>query len=194
MKKVLIVFVFLILLSGFSQAQKVDGVVVFARVIDGDTVPIIPLEEVNIYSFRIIKNKREARKLSKLIRNVKRVYPYAKIAGIKLMQYNDTLMLAETTRERRKIMKMVEDEIKEDYGNELKRLTISQGKILIKLIDRETGDTSYELVQELRGKLMAFFWQTFARIFGYNLKAEYDPEGEDRIIETIIKMIENGQI
>ncbi len=194
MKKLLTTLAIVIFITSFLSAQKLNGVVVYARVIDGDTVPIVPLKEVNIYAFRIIKNKREARKLSKLIRNVKRVYPYAKIAGIKLRQYNDTLLQAETKRERRRIMKMVEDEIKEKYGDELRRLTISQGKILIKLIDRETGDTSFELVQELRGNLMAFFWQTFARVFGYNLKTRYDPEGEDRIIEVIIKMIENGQI
>jgi len=73
-------------------------------------------------------------------------------------------------------------------------MTFSQGKILIKLVDRETGNSSYELVKELRGAFSAFFYQAFARIFGFNLKIKYDPEGEDREIETIVKMIETGQI
>ena len=91
-------------------------------------------------------------------------------------------------------MKTAEKEIKEEYGEELKDLTFSQGKILIKLLDRETGNTSFELVQDLRGKFTAFWYQAFARIWGYNLKVKYDPEGEDKEIEDIVVMIENGSI
>jgi len=91
-------------------------------------------------------------------------------------------------------MKRAEKEINKEYGGELKDLTFSQGKILIKLIDRETGETSYDLVQTLRGKFTAFFYQTFARIWGYNLKVRYDPLGEDRQIEAIVRMIELGQL
>ena len=76
-------------------------------------------------------------------------------------------------------MKQVEDELLRDYKDDLKKLTITQGRILIKLVYRETGDTSYELVEELRGKFSAFFWQALARLFGSNLKSEYDPQGED---------------
>ena len=89
-------------------------------------------------------------------------------------------------------MKQVEKELLDEYEDDLKKLTITQGRILIKLVDRETGATSYELVKELRGSFSAFFWQAFARIFGSTLKAEYDPYGEDRLIEEIVLLIDNG--
>ena len=104
------------------------------------------------------------------------------------------LLEANNDKERKKIIKQAEKEINEEYGNDLRDLTFSQGKILIKLVYRETGSSSYELVAELRGKFRAFFWQAFARLWGFNLKNEYDPEGEDKEIEFIVQMIEAGQI
>jgi hypothetical protein len=80
------------------------------------------------------------------------------------------------------------------YSDELKGLTVNQGKILIKLIDRETGNSSYEMVKELKGSFSAFMWQTVARLFGDNLKSTYDPDEEDRDIENIIGLIETGAI
>jgi len=194
MKKFIYILSFLIIASYHGFSQENDRIVVFARIIDGDTVPIIKLPEINVYSFKIIKSKRKARKLSRLIKNVKKVYPYAKLAGIKLQEYNEIFLTMSSEKEKRKLMRQVEKELKDEFGDELRSLTFSQGKILIKLIDRETGNSSFELVQELRGKFIAFFWQTFARIFGYNLKIKYDPEGEDRNIEIIVLMIENGSI
>ena len=91
-------------------------------------------------------------------------------------------------------MKQAEDDIAAQFGPELKELTFTQGKILIKLIDRETSSTSYTLVKELRGSVRAFFYQGFARLWGYNLKTKYDPKGEDELIELIVLMIENGQL
>jgi len=194
MKKLPLILFFVLLFqySGFAQENK--RIVVYAKIIDGDTIPIIPLPEVTVYSFKVFKNKREARRITRLMRNVRKVYPYAKLAGIKLNEYGEILEEAKNDRERRKIMKKAEKEIKAEFGNDLRKLNFSQGKILIKLIDRETGTSSFKLVQELRGKFVAFFWQTFARLFGYNLKTEYDPEGEDRAIETIVLMIENGAL
>ncbi len=194
MKKLIFILTFLIIVSNQGFSQETNRIVVFARIIDGDTVPIIALPEINVYSFKIIKSKRKARQLSRLIKNVKKVYPYAKLAGIKLQEYNEIFLTMSSEKEKRKLIRQVEKELKDEFGDELRSLTFSQGKILIKLIDRETGNSSFELVQELRGKFVAFFWQTFARIFGYNLKVKYDPEGEDRNIEIIILMIENGSI
>ena len=93
-------------------------------------------------------------------------------------------------------MKEAEDQIATQYTEELKKLTFSQGAILIRLIDRETGSTSYQVVRELRGRLRAFFYQGFARIWGYNLKSEYNPQAnpEDDEIETIVTLLERGQI
>ena len=84
--------------------------------------------------------------------------------------------------------------LQSEFEGELKKLTIKQGIILVKLIDRETGNTSYELVKQLRGSFSAFLWQSLARLFGSNLKLEYDPYGEDKLIEEIVVMIEQGVI
>lgn len=181
-----------IICTGLSQQTQHTGV--HAKIIDGDTVPQIRLREVEVISLKIPKSKKGKRKLSKLVKNVKKAYPYARIAGIQLRKYEHQLTNAESDKERRKIMKLAEQEIKDKYGDELKDLTFSQGIILIKLLDRETGETSYKLVQELRGNFTAFWYQAFARLWKYNLKTKYDPEGEDKQIETIIKMIDRGQI
>ena len=91
-------------------------------------------------------------------------------------------------------MKQAEKELWDRYGDELKKMTVSQGLILIKLIDRETGSTSYELVQELRGRFTAFIFQGLARLFHLNLKASYNDDGEDQRIEDIVLLIEQGDI
>jgi hypothetical protein len=111
-----------------------------------------------------------------------------------LQQYDRLLSNAKTEREKRRLMRKAEDELNERFGDDLKKLTFTQGHILLKLIDRETGETSYELLQELRGKFRAFFWQSFARIFGYDLKSDYDPDGRDKKIEEIVTLIEQGRI
>jgi ribosomal protein L14E/L6E/L27E len=188
---ILPVIFFVLSLPGFAQEQK--AIVVYGTIVDGDTIPVIPLREVNIYSWKLLDAK-QARKMTKLMKNVKIVYPYARLAGIKLDEYEEVLMQAADDRERRRIMKQAEDESEAEYGQELRDLTISQGKILIKLIDRETGESSYDLVSDLRGEFRAVFYQAFARIFGYNLKIKYDPEGEDKDIEMIVLMIESGQL
>jgi len=191
MKKVLFIIALLFsLASGYSQRIIVLG----AEVVEGDTIPQINLDEVEILTLRIPKTYRGRRRLTRLVKNVKKVYPYAKLAGAKLRQYDHLLQQAKNDRERKKLMKQVEQEINEEYGGELKDLTFTQGKILIKLIDRETGETSFNLVQELRGNFTAFFYQAFARVWGYNLKVRYNPGGDDKTIETIVKMIELGQI
>ncbi len=187
----------LLFVSGFALragAQEFKSRYLPVQVINGDTLPYIRLHEVEVISLSIPHTARKRRKLTKLIKNIKRVYPFAKLAAVQLRHYDKELSMAKNDRERRKIMKKAEGEIKQRYGGELKRLTFSQGLILIKLIDRETGESSYKLVEELRGNFTAFFYQAFARLWGYNLKVKYDPRGEDRQIEAIVKMIERGQI
>jgi len=184
----------LVLSTCFGMAQTVNPLVVRATMMLNDTIPLVDLREVEVISLLTPTTPRERRKLTKLIRDVKRVYPYARLAGIQLRKYNALLEEAKNERESRRIMKEAEKEINEKYAGDLKNLTFSQGRVLIKLIDRETGDCSYNLVQDLRGNFTAFFYQAFARIWGYNLKVKYDPEGEDRQIEAIVRLIERGQI
>lgn len=188
----LCVFLAFFIPSGRALSQQPHEVIVVgATLINHDTVPLIQLPEVIIWGFQ---NERDLRKFQRLIYNVKKVYPYARLAGIKLQEYESQLAAASTERERRQIMRKAEDEIKKQYSAELSELTFTQGKILIKLIDRQTSETSFALLQELRGNVVAFFYQGFARIWGYNLKTRYDPLGEDAAIEMIVKMIESGQI
>lgn len=176
------------------MGQEVKYTVLPVQIIDGDTLPFVRLKEVEVYSLKIPKRRKDQKRLTKLVKNVKLVYPYAKLAGIKLREYEELLLNAANDKERKIIMKQAEKEINEEYGGDLRELNFSQGKILIKLIDRETGESSYGLVQDLRGKFTAFWYQAFARLWGYNLKVKYDPEGEDRRIETIVRMIERGQL
>ncbi|MFZ4414656.1 MAG: DUF4294 domain-containing protein [Bacteroidales bacterium] len=193
----LIIFFFFILLSAMVRGQEATATKpskAGAKIVDGDTIPSFNLATIQVSANRIKLSGKEKRNFDKLQRNVKIVYPYAKLAGIKLREYNEILSKASSDGERRKIMKKAEAELKAQFGDELKNLTFSQGHILIKLLYRETGSTSFALVQELRGKFVAFFYQTFARLFGYNLKDTYDPEGEDKPIEIIVNLIEKGLI
>ena len=194
MKKFLLSILLVVAASVHLKAQKVDGVVVYARVINGDTIPIVPLDEINIYSFKIIDNKREARRHSKLVRNVKKVYPYALIVREKFSEINDTLQHIEGEKARKQFLKDYETNLFGKYEDDIKHMTITQGRILIKLIDRETQNTSYQLIRDYRGSISAFFWQGIARIFGSNLKSEYEPHGEDYLIEKVIYEIEQGRL
>lgn len=192
MKKWIAVFAFIIFAgSGFAQEE---GITVRGVIVNGDTLPLIQLKPVDVWEKRTFKTKRAERKYSRLKKKVIKVYPYAKLAGTKLNEYAAILDTVQSERQKKKFYKEIEEELKAEFGSELKKLTMSEGRILIKLIDRETGNTSYELVNDLRGKLTAFFWQSFARIFGHNLKDRYDPTGDDREIEFIVQQIEAGLI
>ncbi|MBN2276020.1 MAG: DUF4294 domain-containing protein [Bacteroidales bacterium] len=159
---------------------------------NGDTALLSAIDEAYIFPERKFKNKRDLRRYRKLIRNIKRVYPYAKIAGQKFKEVDATMATLKTEKQQKEYINRVEAEIKSQYEDELKKLTITQGRILIKLIDRETGRTSYEVVRELQGNFKAFLWQALARLFGSNLKWVFDGQGEDKLINEIVIMIERG--
>jgi hypothetical protein len=165
----------------------------YATVVDGDTIPLIYLRPAYKIESRVFANQAQKNKWNRLIRDVKITYPYAKLAGIKLKNYNQ-LLIGKTDVEKKALMKQVERELKAEFGPKLSDLTTSQGQLLMKLIDRETGNTSYEIVKELRGSFSAFFWQGIAKIFSSDLKKRYDADGDDRKIEDIISLIERGQI
>ena len=167
---------------------------VFGTQIDGDTVVFKDISPVYVYPQKDFKSKRFEKQYWRLVQKVKKVYPYAKKASEMLSQYSAQYEATQNKKLRRKYVKQAEDALFSEYGPQLKKLTISEGRILIKLIDRETGTTSYELIQDLKGGLSAFFWQGVARIFGNDLKAEYEPEVEDRLIEEIIFYIDAGAI
>ena len=174
--------------------MELEGHPVYAVVENGDTVLVSTLEEAVIQPRKRTASTRDLRQHRRLIYNVKKVYPYAKLAGEKFAVVNAHLQTLEKGKEQREYLRQVEEEILKQYEEELKNLTVTQGRILIKLIDRETSQTSYEVVKELRGSFQAAFWQAIARIFGSNLKTEFDAEGEDKVIDEIMIMIEKGQL
>lgn len=173
---------------------ELGGIPVMALVIEGDTLYFTHVDEAVIKPRKRAAATRDLRQYRKLIYNVKKVYPYAKLAGEKFGEVMAHLETLEGGRSQREYIKQVEDSLLKDYEADLKELTITQGRILIKLIDRETSKTSYEVVKDLRGPLQAAFWQAIARLFGSNLKTEFDPDGEDKVLNEIMIMIENGEI
>ena len=180
-----------------NPTEPITGTVVYGRIEEnGDTTLIVYLPEVDIDLMQRYLQITDTRKGRRLASNVKKVYPYAKLAGAKMQEYDSILAHVDNKAERNRLMKEAEKEITDQYTEELKNLTITQGLILVRLIDRETGSTSYQVVQELRGKVRAFFYQGFARLWGYNLKTEYDPHNnpEDDEIETIMTLLERGVI
>jgi hypothetical protein len=170
------------------------GYVFQGVIFEGDTISYIPLKEVYVVKTKKFKSKKDERRYTRLVKYVKLVYPYAKLAGQKLRQYDVQLRAEPNDRARRKIMKKAEDELRAEYEGRLRSLTFTQGKILIKLLDRETNHSGYDLLKELRGTSSAVIWQGVGRLFGYNLKVKYDPLGEDRQIEQIVQLIEMGAI
>jgi uncharacterized ubiquitin-like protein YukD len=161
---------------------------------NGETLPEVEIKGVNVFAHPSFPKKSDFRKYERLVYNLKKVYPYALIVRNKLSQVNDNLRNISSDKERREYIKKVEKDVLAEYEDDVRDMTITQGRLLIKLIDRETQNTSYTLIKEYRGKFSAIFWQGIARIFGTNLKEEYDPLGEDLLIESIIQEIEAGRL
>jgi hypothetical protein len=166
--------------------QKVDR--------NGETLPEVEIKEVTIYAHPQFPKKSDFRKYERLVANLKRVYPYAVIVRKRLEKVNNDLKDMKTEKERKEYMRKEEKNVFAQYEGDIRDMTITQGRLLIKLIDRETQNTSYVLIKDYRGKLAAAFWQGIARIFGTNLKEQYDPFGDDALIESIIQEIDAGQL
>lgn len=198
MKRILIISILAALLWHALPATGqvvADRKIRFGKVVDGDTIPFYQLKEVKVIESASLLTQLEIRKNQRLIRNVKKMLPYAKI-GKQRLDILERQIADLPKRDRKEAIKKAEKDLLADFSDELKACTISQGKVLLKLIDRETGRTSYVLVDELRGKLRAGFYQTFARLFGYNLKAGFDPRHnkEDDLINRIVISIEHGKL
>lgn len=164
-----------------------------ATIQGNDTIATLYLPTVLIIEDIVFKSKRDENKYKKLVRDVKKVYPYAKAAGQKMKEYNQ-LLAGKSESEKKRLMKDAENSLKKEFSKDIENMTVNQGRILLKLIDRETGNNSYYLIEEFRGGFSAFFWQSIGNIFDINLKTQYDPDGEDRQIENIVLMIQKGLI
>jgi len=194
MRYYLLIFGILGLFCFQAIGQTTTGGINPAYIENGDTIYVQFLNEVEVFAPLVFDSKRNAKRYSRMVSYVKKVYPYAKVAGIKMREYESILEKTEKKKDRKKIMRRAEQELKEEFEEELKKLTYMQGEILLKLIDRETNTSSFKLVKDMRGGFRASFYQGFARLFGFNLKERYDPDGRDKEIEYIVQMIEQGKI
>lgn len=192
-----IAFYIIVLIIGstsLAKAQDTNCIVTRAEIVNGDTLPVVAMKEVIILSPLIFVDKMDALRFSRLATIVKSVYPYAKIVAVKANEYNSIINSAGSKKDKKRLMKQAEDELKASFEDDVKNMNDVQGMILIKLIDRETGSSSYDLIKSFRGSLVATFYQSFSRLYGYNLKSTYDPTGEDKDIEQIVLMIESGKL
>jgi hypothetical protein len=181
-------------LKGEEPSTRFTGIFTGVAVNNGDTIPAVNLPAIFVRDAMVFKSAKEEKKWRKMIRDIKKVYPYAKLAGVKLRHCEAQLALPENKGRKAELMRNVEREIKAEFEDDVRDLTWTQGVILLKLIDRETTHSSYEIVKDLRGSLSAFFWQSIARLFDVSLKTEYDPQKEDRLIEEIVQKIERGEL
>jgi hypothetical protein len=178
-----------------ASAQSVAANKVYrAMVVDGDTMPVMQLRESVIEARWTPRDRRQAERYDRITRNVLKVYPYARVTAELLREYEHDLARIQREADQDLYIKLAEAELRAEFEEEIKDLTASQGRILVKLIDRETGRTSYELVKELRGGFTAFIWQGAARLFGQDLKSSYDALGDDRMLELVVLRIQAGEL
>ena len=161
---------------------------------EGDSIQYMEMNNVYVYPQLTFKNKKQAGQYMRLVQNVKKVLPIAKEARQMLIETTELLDMLPDEKAKEEHIKRVEDDIFRTYKPKMKKLTYSQGKLLIKLIDRECHSSSYDMIKAFMGPIRAGFWQVFAWGFGASLKKEYDPEGVDRMTERVVRMVESGQI
>ncbi|MBQ5573302.1 MAG: DUF4294 domain-containing protein [Bacteroidaceae bacterium] len=181
----------------FADKSKQDKInVALSTVYKGDTIPSFDLYEVTIYGRRYYTNVRKQRKYDKLVHNVMKTYPLAKEVKAILVETYLYLQTLPTDEAKQKHIDQVEKGVWDQYLPEMKKLTLSQGKLLIKLIDRECNQTGFELINAFMGGFKANFYQVFASLFGATLKKEYDPQSieEDAVIEEIIYLIDHDML
>ncbi|MDB4920583.1 DUF4294 domain-containing protein [Mucilaginibacter sp.] len=164
---------------------KNDTIKTYLTIDSGKLIPWIVLADIRITDTRIFKSQADLDNYRRLRYNVLKVLPYARFAGQRYRQLQRDLALTGDRHKQKELINTCESEIKGLFKSEIKDLTISQGEVLIKLIDRETGNTSYAMVRELKGGFKAFLLQSAARIFGHDLKETYDPD-EQKDIEAIL--------
>ena len=166
-----------------------------SKVIDqGDSIPYMEMSNVYVYPQLAFDSKKNLNAYLRLVRNVKKVLPIAKEANHIIIETCEDLETLPNKKARDEHLKLVEKCIVKEYKPRMKKLTYSQGKLLIKLIHRECDTSSYDIVKAVLGPVRAGFWQAFAWCFGANLKKGYDPEGTDRLTERVVLMVEAGQL
>jgi hypothetical protein len=166
----------------------------FGTVEGGDTIPFIYLQEVVVFPPLKFKNEKERLQYNKLVRDVKKTLPYAKLVYETLIETYEYIETLPDDKAKDAHLKRMEKELFKQYKPELKKFTLSQGKLLIKLIDRECNQSSYRLVGAFLGSFRAGFWNLFAGMFGASLKTKYEPNGPDAMTERVVQLVEHGMI
>ena len=192
---ILIIFSFLKVEAQQVSSEPVkEGYMTSMCVYKGDTIPSVKLRTIYVFPNLTFKSERQRKHYNKLIRDVKKVLPISKEVKAMVIETYEYLQTLHDEKSRNEHIRAVEKSVKKQYTPRMKRLTFSQGKLLIKLVNRSCNQTSYQLVKAFMGPFKAGFYQAFAAIFGASLKKEYHPEDEDQMIERIIIMVENGQL
>jgi len=165
------------------------------EVIDGDTVLKVDMPVVVVRDLRVFSNKADQRKYDRLVNDVKKVYPYAKKSA-EVWKLHNFLSQSMNDKDRKSYMKNLEDSLTSSLGNKIKGLNKRQGVVLLKLIDRESNISTFDMLKDIKGGFKTFFYQTTAKMFGYNLKTKFDPVNNDtdKYIDEIVFMIESGRI
>jgi hypothetical protein len=198
--KVIMLFWLFVAVNTLSQTQpdKTDaqqqGNRLGYQVVGNDTIYLAFLRDVHIYPPLKFTSKNQEKFYWRTVRDVKKTLPYAKIVGREFRAVNALLPTLPKEIDRKKYLSQYEKDIFRKYEPDLRKFTVSQGRLLLKLIDRECNSTSYDLIKSYRGNVSAVFWQGIARIFGSNLKSQYDASGDDKIVERVIVLVESGQL
>jgi hypothetical protein len=199
----ILTLLFFLTFFGFSAAQNVEkrkvpegGALLKIEIEEsGDTLFIAPVQDLHIYPRQsYATNKSDEQFYWKTVRDIKKTLPLAKTVSEEIAKTNRILITLQTDKERKEYLDAFEKQIFKQYEPTVQNMTRSQGKMLIKLIDRECQLSSYDIIRIYKGGFTAFFWQGIAKLFKADLKAEYDPNGEDKQLERIIEMVEAGQL
>lgn len=198
--KSLILFLILLLsntLSAYTYTIQRDSLGKYnlpAQITGTDTTLLVFLHDVYIFPKLKFKNKAQEKFYWRTVRDVKKTLPYAKLIAEEMATTDKTLIQLSTKKEQREYMKNYEKQLFKRYEPAFRKMTARQGQMLMKLVDRECDRTSYEVIKYYKGSITAFFWQGIARLFGNNLKSEYDAADKDKITERIILLVEAGQL
>ncbi|MFV0345683.1 MAG: DUF4294 domain-containing protein [Bacteroidales bacterium] len=176
-----------------QQADTSQQKLYFSCIVeDGDTIPMFYLRGVYVFPPSFYTRKMRDKKYWRTVMRVKKVLPYAKDAARILQEVSLKYEDLDKSSDKRKYLKEAEKAAMKEYSGKIKKLSKSEGRILLKLIDRETHRTSYAIIKDMKSGRTAFIWQSVARLFGQDLKSVYDPNGEDKELEEIVDLVEKG--
>ena len=179
---------------GSDSPAFVPMVKVGKALVDNDSIQYVELNTLYVYPKLTFKDERQRQAYNRLVANIKKVLPIAKEVNSIIVETYEYLQMLPDKKSKDEHMKRVEKGIRKEYTPRMKKLTYSQGKLLIKLVYRECNSSSYQLIQAFLGPIRAGFYQAFASLFGASLTKKYDPEGVDKYTERIVRQVEAGQI